>query len=45
MSEAMINENKDQRDMQLEYYRKRQLEQVKNEIKEHKNMQSKDKWQ
>ena len=45
MSEAMINENKEQRDMQLEYQRKRQLEQVRIEIEEDRNMQLKDKWQ
>ena len=44
MPEAVIIENKDQRDMYLKSYQNRKLEQVKNKIEEHRNMQLKDKW-
>ena len=39
MSEAMANKNIDRRDMQLKYQQNQQLEQVKNEIEEYRNMQ------
>ena len=41
-SEAMINENKEQRHMQLEYLRKQQLQQFKSEMEEHRNIRLKD---
>jgi hypothetical protein len=38
MSEVVTNENNEQRSIQLEYLRERQLQRVKNKSKEQRNM-------